>query len=149
MADFDIKVVKGIIICKESGEYIFDLMIDSDLNPILLSSYVGALSLFGIDHLGEINEIIIKGGKQDMVVINDYHLVLLMILDKEFSANYNFRKQAKQELDLFYETYREEINKAVDTSPFEEFRPLLKEHIREYLKNLKENPIFYMKEKEK
>ena len=41
------QLLKGIIICKESGEYLIDLILDTDINPIMLSSFVGALSMFG------------------------------------------------------------------------------------------------------
>ena len=53
--------MKAIVICRESGEYLLDLILDSEINPILLSSFVGALSLFGKDNLGKINEINVKG----------------------------------------------------------------------------------------
>ncbi|MFX1269680.1 MAG: hypothetical protein ACFFAK_17105, partial [Promethearchaeota archaeon] len=41
------KLLKGIVICKETGVYLLDLILDSEINPVLLSSFVGALSLFG------------------------------------------------------------------------------------------------------
>ena len=64
----DYKLVKGIVICKESGEYLLDLILDSKINPVLLSSFVGALRLFG-NNLGEIEEINIKGLDVDMIIL--------------------------------------------------------------------------------
>lgn len=136
IGDFDISVVKGFIICKESGEYIFDWMIDSNLNPILLSSYVGALSLFGIDHLEQIDEIIIRGPETEMIVVNKHHLVLITILEKDFSADYEFKDQAEELLENFYNSYKDEIERAIDTTPFEEFKDTLKIHVEEFLDSI-------------
>lgn len=136
IADIDISVVKGFVICKESGEYIFDWMIESELNPILLSSYVGALSLFGIDHLNQIDEIIIKGPETEMIVVNGHHLVLITILEKDFSSNYDFKEQSEEILDNFYETFEDQIEQAVDTTPFEAFKETLRDHIESFLKSI-------------
>jgi len=138
ITDFDISVVKGFVICKESGEYIFDWMIDSELNPILLSSYVGALSLFGIDHLNQIDEIIIKGPDTEMIIVNSHHLVIITILEKDFSAKIDFKDEAEELLDMFYNTYKNEIEEAIDTSPFEAFKETLKTHVTSFLDSLNE-----------
>ncbi|MHA1526047.1 MAG: hypothetical protein ACTSQD_03365, partial [Promethearchaeota archaeon] len=63
------KLIKGIIICRESGEYLLDLILDSEINPVLLSSFVGALSLFGKDNLGKIEEIEVKGLDVGMIIV--------------------------------------------------------------------------------
>lgn len=136
ITDIDISVVKGFVICKESGEYIFDWMIESDLNPILLSSYVGALSLFGIDHLNQIDEIIIKGPETEMIVVNGHHLVLITILEKDFSSNNDFKEQAEEILNNFYDTFKDEIDQAIDTTPFEEFKDTLRNHVESFLKSI-------------
>lgn len=136
IANIDISVVKGFVICKESGEYIFDWMIESELNPILLSSYVGALSLFGIDHLNQIDEIIIKGPETEMIVVNSNHLVLITILEKDFSSNYDLKELAEELLDNFYETYKDELDQAIDTSPFEAFKDTLKTRVENFLKSI-------------
>lgn len=136
ITDFDINVVKGFVICKESGEYIFDWMIDSDLNPILLSSYVGALSLFGIDHLNQIDEIIIKGPDTEMIIVNSHHLVIITILEKDFSSKIDFKDEAEELLNLFYKTYKNEIEQAIDTTPFEGFKETLKTHVETFLNSL-------------
>ena len=62
------KLLKGIVICKESGEYLLDLILDSDIDPVLLSSFVGALSLFG-KNLEKIEEINIKGLDVYMIIV--------------------------------------------------------------------------------
>ena len=68
------RLLKGIVICKETGIYLLDLILDSEINPILLSSFVGALSLFGEENMGKIEEINIKGLDIQMVMVNKYNL---------------------------------------------------------------------------
>ncbi len=128
----NIPLIKGIVICKDSGEYVFDLMIDSDLNPLLLSSYVGALSLFGHDNVGKIDEIIIKSNNIEMLIINNYKLVFITILDKTFAINHDFKNEAESLLKTFYETYKEDIN-SVEVGKFEPFKKLLKNKLKEFL----------------
>ena len=38
----DYRYMKAIVITKISGEYLLDLILDSDINPLLLSSFIGA-----------------------------------------------------------------------------------------------------------
>lgn len=128
-------LVKGIVICKDSGEYIFDLMIDSDLNPLLLSSYVGALSLFGHDNVGIIDEIIIRAENVEMNIISNYKLVLIAILDKQFAADHDFKQEAENLLDLFYETYKD-LLQSVEVGHFEPFKKVLQEKINAFLENM-------------
>jgi hypothetical protein len=128
----NINLIKGIVICKDSGEYVFDLMIDSDLNPLLLSSYTGALSLFGHDNVGKIEEIIIKGDNIEMNIISNKNLVLIAILDKDLAAKYEFRNEAELLLETFYETYKDEIN-SVEIGKFDHFKKIIRNKINEFL----------------
>ncbi|MHA1468398.1 MAG: hypothetical protein ACTSP6_10035 [Promethearchaeota archaeon] len=128
------KFIKGIIICRESGEYLLDLILDSEINPMLLSSFVGALSLFGKDNLGKIEEIEIKGLDVGMVIVYKYNLILITIMAKDFMKN-NIRGEAEKTLDMFYSSYSEEINDAngcLDLSIFNDFKKLLYFQIQDY-----------------
>jgi hypothetical protein len=123
--------LKGIVICKESGEYLLDLILDSKINPVLLSSFVGALRLFG-NNLGEIEEINIKGLDVQMIIVYKYNLIFVAILDKEF-VKHNIREQAEKSLDIFYTLYRTEIrNQSYEISQFESFKNILSKQIEEY-----------------
>ncbi|MHA2391116.1 MAG: hypothetical protein ACXAEX_04030 [Promethearchaeota archaeon] len=123
--------MKGIVICKESGEYLLDLILDSKINPVLLSSFVGALRLFG-NNLGEIEEINIKGLDVQMIIVYKYNLIFVAILDKEF-VKHNIREQAEKSLDIFYTLYRTEIrNQSYEISQFESFKNILSKQIEEY-----------------
>ena len=133
--DSNITFLKGIVICKDSGEYVFDLMIDSDLNPLLLSSYTGALSLFGHDNVGKIDEIIIKSNNIEMDIISNNKLVLIAILDKKFAAKHNFKQQAESLLKTFYDTYKEEIN-SVEIGKFDPFKKIVRNKIKKFLETL-------------
>jgi len=128
------KLIKGIIICRESGEYLLDLILDSEINPVLLSSFVGALSLFGKDNLGKIEEIEVKGLDVGMVIVYKYNLILIAIMAKDFMKN-DIRGEAEKALDMFYSSYLEEIkdtNGCVDLSIFNDFKKLLYFQIQDY-----------------
>jgi len=105
------KFIKGIIICRESGEYLLDLILDSEINPMLLSSFVGALSLFGKDNLGKIEEIEIKGLDVGMVIVYKYNLILITIMAKDFMND---------------------ANGCLDLSIFNDFKKLLYFQIQDY-----------------
>ena len=119
------------MICKETGMYLLDLILDSDINPLLLSSFVGALSLFGSESLGKIEEITIKGLSIQMVIVNKFDLVLIAIMDKDFVKE-DIREEAVKALDMFYHLYQNEIGDCTDVSQFESFKKILYDQIVEY-----------------
>ena len=120
--NIDLDLLKGIVICKESGEYLIDLILDKKINPALLSSFAGALSLFGAKNLGKIEEISIKGLDVDMIIVHRYQLILMAILDKRFAQN-GIREEAIKSLDMFYSTYQDLICKnCVDINVFEDLK---------------------------
>ena len=124
--------MKAIIICRESGEYLLDLILDSKINPVLLSSFVGALSLFGKDNLGKIKEINVKGLDLEMIMVSKYSLILIAIIDKNYIRK-NLRDDAERALDMFYLLYKEEIANSVHTEIFEPFKKILLLQIKDYL----------------
>ena len=108
-----------------------DLILDSEINPMLLSSFVGALSLFGAESLGKIEEITIKGLSIQMIIVNKFDLVLIAIMDKDFVKE-DIREEAEKALDMFYNLYQNEISDCTDVSQFESFKKLLYDQIVEY-----------------
>jgi len=132
----EFKLLKGIVICKESGEYLLDLILDSIINPIMLSSFVGALSLFGKDNLGKIEEINVKGLDVDMIIVSKYNLILIAIMDKDF-IQHDIRNEAETALDMFYMLYQDETDGCVDLSKFESFKEVLLGQIKEYFERAK------------
>ncbi|MFX1409800.1 MAG: hypothetical protein ACFFA6_05585 [Promethearchaeota archaeon] len=132
----DYKLLKGIVICKESGEYLLDLILDTKIDPVLLSSFVGALRLFG-ENLGEIEEINIKGLAVEMIIVYKYNLIFVAILDKLFVKN-DIREEAEKALDMFYTLYREEINRDyIEISQFKSFKNILSKQVEEYFEKIK------------
>jgi len=130
------KLLKGIVICKESGEYLLDLILDTKINPVLLSSFVGALRLFG-DNLGEIKEINIKGLDVNMIIVYKYNLIFVAIMDRSL-IKHDIRGEAEKALDMFYTLYRVEINRnCIDISQFEYFKKLLSKQIDVYSKKIR------------
>ena len=98
---------------------------------MLLSSFVGALSLFGSESLGKIEEITIKGLSIQMIIVNKFDLVLIAIMDKDFVKE-DIREEAEKALDMFYHLYQNEISDCTDVSQFESFKKLLYDQIVEY-----------------
>jgi hypothetical protein len=129
------KLLKGIVICRQTGVYLLDLILDSEINPILLSSFVGALSMFGSENMGKIEEIFIKGLDIQMIIVNKYDLVLIAILDKDFVRG-DMHVEAEKALDMFYSLYKDEIGDSVELSIFEPFKKALYIQIKEYFSRI-------------
>ncbi len=102
---------------------------------MLLSSFVGALSLFGSESLGKIEEITIKGLSIQMIIVNKFDLVLIAIMDKDFVKE-DIRDEAEKALDMFYHLYKNEISDCTDVSQFESFKKLLYDQIVEYFNRI-------------
>ena len=113
-----------------------DLILDSEINPVLLSSFIGALSLFG-KNLGKIKEINITGIDVNMIIVYKYDLILIIIVDTDF-LTHNIRNEAEKALDMFYSSYLAEINNGVEVSVFNGFKKILYMQIQDYLEILKE-----------
>jgi len=114
--------------------------LDSEINPILLSSFVGALFLFGKDNLGKIEEIEINGLDVDMIIVYKYNLILIVIMSKDFIKQ-DYRGEAEKALDMFYSSYVNEINNfktSINISIFNEFKKILYIQIRDYFEILKD-----------
>ena len=113
-----------------------DLILDSEINPILLSSFVGALQLFGAENMGKIEEIRIKGLSIDMIIVNKYNLVMIIIMDKAF-VKHDIREESEKALDMFYAIYKDQIEDCSDVCQFESFKKVLYDQIEEYFKRIK------------
>ncbi len=131
----DYSFMKAIVISKISGEYLLDLILDSDINPILLSSFIGALSLFGKENLGKIKEITIKGLDLEMIMVSKYDLILIAIIDIAYVRE-SLRDEAEKALDMFYLLYKEDIESSIHTGVFESFKKILILQIKDYLDEL-------------
>lgn len=106
------------------------MILDTEINPVLLSSFVGALSLFGKDNLGKIEEINVKGLAVDMIVVYKYNLILIAIISHDFKDD--IREEAEKALDMFYTLYQNEIDECVDVYIFDSFKKILYKQIKEY-----------------
>ena len=117
-----------------------DLILDTKIDPVLLSSFVGALRLFG-DNLGQIEEITIKGLDVEMIIVYKYNLIFVAILDKEFKKH-NIREEAEKSLDMFYALYQSEINDdCIEVSQFYSFKNKLIIQIEAYFNRLKNSQM--------
>ncbi len=111
--------------------YLLDLILDSEINPVLLSSFVGALSIFGAENMGKIEEITIKGLSIQMIIVNKFNLILIAIMDKNVDKE-DIREEAVNMLDSFYSRFCSVIDECNDVSQFESFKEILFLQIFEY-----------------
>jgi hypothetical protein len=118
--------------------YLLDLILDSEINPVLLSAFVGALSLFGAENMGKIEEISIKGLAIQMIIVNKFDLVLIAIMDKDFVKD-DMREEAVKALDMFYHLYQNEIDDCSEVLQFESFKKVLYNQIVEYFQRIADN----------
>jgi len=100
-----------------------------------LSSFVGALSLFGQENMGKIEEITIKGLDIEMIIVNKYNLVLIAIMAKEFLKQ-DIRNEAEKALDMFYSLYKDKIGESCDVHEFESFKDTLYTQIEKYFNRI-------------
>ena len=111
---------------------------DTKINPVLLSSFVGALGLFG-ENLGKIEEINIKGLDVEMIIVYKYNLIFVAILDKG-SVKHGIRAEAEKSLDMFYSLYSKEIKENCnEISQFTSFKNILFTQIEEYFNRIKDS----------
>ncbi|MFX0000986.1 MAG: hypothetical protein ACFE9Q_12360 [Candidatus Hodarchaeota archaeon] len=104
----------------------------------MLSSFVGALGLFG-ENLGKIEEINIKGLDVEMIIVYKYNLIFVAILDKGF-AKHDIRAEAEKSLDMFYSLYHKEIDEnANEISQFSSFKNILFTQIEDYFNKIKDS----------
>ena len=134
------KLLKGIVICKDTGQYILDFIFDTDIDPMLLSSFVGALSLFGKSKLGNIEEIDIKGLDVEMVIVAKHGFILIAILDKEFPIE-SLREEAEKALDMFCEIAENINDDYCAISEYEEYKGMLKDQIIAYFEKINEKNV--------
>ncbi|MFO8018773.1 MAG: hypothetical protein R6U96_09070 [Promethearchaeia archaeon] len=124
-------LLKGVIICKQNGEHLMDFVLDSEINPIHLSSFAGALSLGNHRDLGRklISE---KLGKDtDITIVKRHGLLLIALMSSDFSQK-KIRSEAEKVLDMFNNLYKNELDGCVDVSRLASFRKILKAHLMDY-----------------
>ena len=95
------------------------MILDSKINPVLFSSFVGALGMFGNENMGK----------------NKYNLFLIAILDKHFVKN-DIHSEAEKALDLFYSLYRPKIERCdpcQDINEYIPFKKALYQQIKDYV----------------
>ncbi len=135
---YTLSQLKCLILAKVSGEYLVDLIFEKSINPTLLSGFVGALSLFGKSNLGKIEEITVKGLNIEMVVVSDYGLVCILMIDSNLK-HLDFRNELETLLDIFYSTYKDKIDdckNCVDVSEFQDFKQVLQDQIQDFFDKL-------------
>ena len=86
--------------------------------------------------MGKIEEIRIKGLSIDMIIVNKYNLVMITIMDKAFVKD-DIRGESEKALDMFYSTYRDEIEDCSEVYQFNSFKKILYDQIEDYFIRIK------------
>lgn len=122
--EFEFKFVRSFVICKNTGEYLIDYILDSDINPVMISSFVSALSMFGKENMGKIEEISVKGIDVEMTIVSKHNLILIVLMDRDFHKEI-IREEGERILDLFYAQYKDDLEDCSVISKFSDFKPTL------------------------
>jgi len=84
----------------------------------------------------------IKGLDLDLIIVNKYDLVLVIIVGKAYMRIY-LREIAEKTLDMFYILYKKDIKNFLITDVFDSFKKILFLQIDEYLEKIaNESPDF-------
>ena len=134
----DFKIIRSLILCKSSGIYLVDIILDSDVNPMMVASFVSALAMFGKESMGKIEEISVKGMDVELIIVSKYNLILIALMDRHFEKDI-IREHGEIILDRFYEMYGRDLEDDVaDYSNFSDFKPVLYEEAQACLDRMKE-----------
>ena len=136
-AESEFKIIRSVIICKNSGEFLVDLRLKSNIDPIMISSFVSALSMFGGENMGKIEEISVKGIDVEMVVVSKFGLVFIALMDRDFHKEI-VRERGMRILELFQGMYETELEQVQDISKFIPFKNVLLSEIQVGLDKMKE-----------
>lgn len=127
----NLKMIRAVVICKWTGEYLVDLILDECLNPVLLSGFVSALSMFGNASLGEIEDISINGLDVDMIIVTKGDLIMVVVMDKSFLKN-SMREEAVNLLEAFHTLYFDDIqHNSWNVDVFKEFKNVIMSHMHQ------------------
>lgn len=77
----------------------------------------------------------IKGLNLDLIIVNKYDLVLVIIIDKAFTRTY-LRDIAEKTLDMFYILYEKDIKDFLITDVFDSYKKILFLQIDDYLEKI-------------
>ena len=121
----DFKIIRSMILCKASGIYLVDIILDSDINPMMIASFVSALAMFGKESMGQIEEISVKGLDVELIIVSKHNLILIALMDRHFAKDI-IREHGEKILDLFFAMHGRDLDDEIaDYSKFNDFKPVL------------------------
>ncbi|MHA1753634.1 MAG: hypothetical protein ACTSYZ_14815 [Candidatus Helarchaeota archaeon] len=130
------KMIKGIIIAKDNGIPLVQVLNDESINSTLIPAFVSALHIFGKENLGRIEEIMIKGLDVDMYIATKHNLIIIAIMSSDIKK-VDLHKEAEEALDTFYEIFKDELNNEGSYQDvFAPYEILLREQIKNYVSKI-------------
>lgn len=134
--------MKAVIITDRSGVPLVTVIKDNILDRDLISAFVSALSIFGEENLGRINEIMVNGLDIDMFIIYKYGLILIAVMCS-YMKKKDIRKEAEMSLDAFYHQFKEKLNQFNgNDKTFSDFEKAIENQIELYYKKIDNTSIF-------
>jgi len=130
--ELDFNTVRAIVICKWTGEFLVDLIIDKSVDSILLSGFVASLSMFADASLGKIEDISVNGVDMDMVIVTNGELIAVVMMDKTYLKE-RVREEVKNLLEAFTIMYRDDLYaNSCNSEQFSNFSNVIMSHIHQF-----------------
>ncbi|MHA1144312.1 MAG: hypothetical protein ACTSRW_06200 [Candidatus Helarchaeota archaeon] len=134
--------MKAVIIAGKDGRPFISVIKDNVLNGDLISAFISALSVFGEENLGRIEEILIKGLDIDLFIVYRHELILIAVMESGMKKK-DIRGEAEFALDSFHDYYKDYLkNWDGDQTIFKEFTQMLEKQIEDYYKKIEEKNLF-------
>jgi len=133
----EFKIIRALVICKTSGQYLVDQIFDTKINPIMISSFVSALSMFGQENMGKIEEISVKGIDVELIIVSKHDLILIVLMDRHFYKDI-IRKSGEKILDLFFAMFSNQLGDSEEIEQFSDFRDVLFSEAQDCIDKMKE-----------
>lgn len=131
-------LVHAFIISDNNGRFLVDIVRNPKIETEHLSSFIGALKIFGEETLGKIRDIQINGLDINLMIVAKYNLISIVILDSDL-PELNMRDGCEKILDAFNKFFKDKVenwNGALEE--FRDFRILMDGLVQHFFELLTE-----------
>ena len=134
--------MKAVIIANKEGIPLVSVVKDRIIDEDLTSAFICALSIFGEENLGKIEEIMVKGLDIDLFIVYKHELILIAIMDTLMKKK-NIKNEAEMALNAFYNQYKSQIESWDGNDvAFSEFERIIETQIENYYSKIDEKGFF-------
>ena len=108
------KYILAMGICRTSGDLLYSVQFDKNLNFSLISQFIAALSMFGSENLGRIDRILIRGLEVEMSILEKHDLIFVVLFKPGLVQDYLDEESGKL-LETFYGMFNEQLTQKKST----------------------------------